>query len=255
MPSFRSGLRGPDQAEDLPAQPGVRPPAVPQHVDVDRLQRHVDPLHELLIIGQPQPHGPGEMIERLHVPPLVEGAAPGVLVHDAAQQLRRLGARGLLEQPVGLGVVAAQPQHVRQLGLGDDDGLHVPGRLGVGERQPARGRGHAELVQQPVDLGPHAEQPGPGDVVLLVGQRPVQPLTELAQRVPVVDDLAQGGTVQPPADRGQILRTQRLGPGGSGGLALGGLRTGYEQRLGALLADRLLGARIQGGRAHRGRRG
>jgi len=49
----------------------------------------------------------GEVIEGLHVPPLVEGAAPGVLVDDAAQQLRSLGTRGLLEQPVRLGVVAA----------------------------------------------------------------------------------------------------------------------------------------------------
>jgi hypothetical protein len=53
--------------------------------------------------------------------------------------------------------VAAQPHDVREFGLGDDDGVHVLSRLGVGKPQPAGGRRHAELAEQAVHLGAQTE--------------------------------------------------------------------------------------------------
>src|SRR4051794_9431545 len=65
--------------------PRVGAPPVAQHVDVDRLEADPDPFGQLLVVVRPEPYRRGEVVERLHVPPLVEAAPSGVLMHYAAQ--------------------------------------------------------------------------------------------------------------------------------------------------------------------------
>ena len=75
---------------------------------------------------------------------------------------------------------------------------------------PAGSGGQAELTEQAVDLGAHAEQADSGDVIGFLGQGSVQSTAQLPQGVAVVDHFAEAGAVKTPSDGFEVLGGEGL---------------------------------------------